>query len=79
MSACINCGLCALAAGGRLGVTHIPDLPSAYLRPYPSLPEASGDVRGSTLDLETAAAACPVGVPLVEVAMMVQRLTRVNS
>ena len=28
---CINCGLCALAAG-RLGKTRLPDLASSYMR-----------------------------------------------
>ena len=79
MSKCINCGLCALAAHGRLGAVTLPDLASTYLRPLSELSLASSDVRGSVPDLQAAAAACPVGVPLPEVAAMVQRLTRVNA
>lgn len=74
MSACINCGLCALAAG-RLGAVRLPDLASAYLRPYPLLGSAESDLRGSEPDWRAAAAACPVGVPLEEVAAMVRRLS----
>jgi len=70
---CINCGLCALAAG-RLGRTQLPDLASAYLRLYARLGDAGSDVAGEEPDLEPAAAACPVGVPLPEVAAIVRRL-----
>ena len=71
---CINCGLCALAAG-RLGKTRLPDLASSYMRLYARLGAASGDVAGDEADLESAAAACPVGVPLTEVAAIVRRMT----
>src|SRR5213083_2955180 len=64
---CINCGLCALAAG-RLGKTRLPDLASSYMRLYSRLGEASSDVEGETPDLAAAAAVCPVGLPLEEVA-----------
>ena len=70
---CINCGLCALAAG-RMGKTRLPDLASSYLRLYARLGEASSDVAGDEPDWEAAAAACPVGVPLPEVAAIVRRL-----
>jgi hypothetical protein len=73
MSRCINCGLCALAAG-RLGQVRLPDLASGYLRHYPMLPSAGGDLEGDHPDLAAAASACPVGVPLEEVAAMVRRL-----
>jgi len=70
---CINCGLCALAAG-RAGKVRLPDLASSYMRLYARLGEAASDVDGDSPDLEAAAAACPVGVPLVEVAAIVRRL-----
>jgi hypothetical protein len=70
---CINCGLCALAAG-RIGNTRLPDLASAYLRLYARLGDASSDVAGDEPDWEAAAGACPVGVPLPEVAAIVRRL-----
>src|SRR5438093_3301436 len=72
---CINCGLCALAAG-RLGKTRLPDLASSYMRLYSRLSEASSDVEGETPDLAAAAAVCPVGLPLEEVATVVRRLSR---
>jgi succinate dehydrogenase/fumarate reductase-like Fe-S protein len=71
---CINCGLCALAAG-RIGKTRLPDLASSYMRLYARLGEASSDIEGDAPDLEAAASACPVGVPLVEVAAIVRRMT----
>jgi hypothetical protein len=72
---CINCGLCALAAG-RLGKTRLPDLASSYVRLYGRLGEAASDLSGdSSPDLVAAAAVCPVGVPLDEVAAVVRRLT----
>src|SRR5450756_2450133 len=71
---CINCGLCALAAG-RIGQTRPPDLASSYMRLYARLGEASSDIEGDAPDLEAAASACPVGVPLVEVAAIVRRMT----
>jgi hypothetical protein len=70
---CINCGLCALAAG-RMGKTRLPDLASSYLRLYAGLGTASSDVAGDGPDWEAASAACPVGVPLEEVAAIVRRL-----
>ena len=70
---CINCGLCALAAG-RVGKVRLPDLASSYMRLYPRLGAAPSDVAGDSPDLEAAAAACPVGVPLEEVAAIVRRL-----
>jgi hypothetical protein len=70
---CINCGLCALAAG-RLGKTRLPDLASSYMRLYARLGEASSDVVGDEPDLDAASAACPVGLPLAEVAAVVRRL-----
>jgi hypothetical protein len=71
---CINCGLCALAAG-RIGRTRLPDVASSYLRLYSRLREASSDLAGDEPDLAAAAAACPVGVPLAEVAAIVRRLS----
>ena len=70
---CINCGLCALAAG-RIGKARLPDVAASYMRLYARLGEASSDVAGDAPDLEAAAAACPVGVPLDEVAAIVRRL-----
>jgi hypothetical protein len=70
---CINCGLCALAAG-RIGRTRLPDLASSYMRLYARLGEASSDIDGDSPDLEAAAAACPVGVPLAEVEAIVRRM-----
>lgn len=72
---CINCGLCALAAG-RIGRTRLPDLASSYMRLYARLGEASSDLDGDSPDLAAAAAACPVGVPLDEVAAIVRRLAK---
>lgn len=70
---CINCGLCALAAG-RLGKTRLPDLASSYLRLYARLGDSRADLDGDEPDWESAAAACPVGVPLEEVAAVVRRI-----
>ena len=70
---CISCGLCALAAG-RLGRARLPDVASAYMRLYARLGEASSDIEGDEPDLEAAASACPVGVPLDEVAAIVRRI-----
>jgi hypothetical protein len=70
---CINCGLCALAAG-RMGKTRLPDVASSYMRLYARLGEACSDVEGGDPDLEAAASACPVGVPLPEVAAIVRRI-----
>jgi hypothetical protein len=69
---CINCGLCALAAG-RLGHTRLPDLASSYMRLYARLGEASSDIEGEEPDLEAASAVCPVGLPLADVAAVVRR------
>jgi hypothetical protein len=44
------------------------------LRLYSRLADASADVSGDLPDIEAAAAACPVGVPLPEVAALVRRL-----
>ena len=70
---CINCGLCAFAAG-RLARTRLPDLASSYARLYSRLGDAGADVEGEEPDWEAASAACPVGVPLEEVATIVRRL-----
>ena len=70
---CINCGLCSLAAT-RVGKTRLPDVASSYMRLYARLGEASSDIEGDGPDLEAAAAACPVGVPLVEVTAIVRRI-----
>jgi hypothetical protein len=70
---CINCGLCALAAG-RMGKTRLPDLASSYMRLYARLGDASSDIVGDEPDFEAASAACPVGVPLADVAAIVRRL-----
>jgi hypothetical protein len=72
---CINCGLCALAAG-RVGRTRLPDLASSYMRLYARLGEASSDLYGGVPpDLVAASAVCPVGLPLEEVAEVVLRMT----
>jgi succinate dehydrogenase/fumarate reductase-like Fe-S protein len=71
---CINCGLCALAAG-RMGKTRLPDVAASYMRLYARLGAASSDVEGDSPDFVAAAAACPVGVPLAEVAAIVRRLS----
>ena len=70
---CINCGLCALAAG-RMGRARLPDVASSYMRLYSRLGEASSDIEGGEPDLEAAASVCPVGVPLEEVAAIVRRI-----
>jgi hypothetical protein len=44
------------------------------MRLYSRLGEASTDVDGDGPDLEAAASACPVGVPLDEVAAIVRRI-----
>ena len=71
---CINCGLCALAAG-RMGKARLPDVASSYMRLYARLGEASSDIEGGEPDFEAAASACQVGVPLAEVALIVRRMT----
>lgn len=70
---CINCGLCAFAAG-RVGKVRLPDLASSYMRLYARLGEAASDLDGDSSDVEAAAAACPVGVPLEDIAAIVRRL-----
>jgi hypothetical protein len=70
---CINCGLCALAAS-RMGKARLPDIASSYMRLYPRVGEAASDIEGEGPDFEAAAAACPVGVPLAEVAAIVRRI-----
>ena len=70
---CINCGLCALAAG-RIGKTRLPDLASSYMRLYSRLGAATSDLEGDVPALEAAASACPVGVPLEDVAAIVRRI-----
>ena len=74
LTGCINCGLCALAAG-RMGKTRLPDLAASYMRLYARVGEASFDIEGDEPDFEAAASACPVGVPLEEVAAIVRRMT----
>lgn len=74
MSGCILCGACALAAG-RFGEVRLPDLAGGHLRSWDLLPGAASDLAGSRPDLEAAAAACPVGIPLAEVARIVARLS----
>ena len=75
MSRCINCGLCALVVR-RAGYTRLPDLPGAYLRDPGLLQAAVADLEGgepSAEALAAAAAVCPVGVPVEEVAAAVRR------
>ena len=74
LTGCINCGMCALAAG-RMGKTRLPDLAASYMRLYARVGEASSDIEGDEPDFEAAAAACPVGVPLEEVAAIVRRMS----
>ena len=74
LTSCINCGLCAFAAN-RVGRTRPPDLASSYMRLYARLGDASTDLSGDASDLGAAAAVCPVGLPLEEVAAVVRRLT----
>lgn len=74
MSRCINCGICAMVAG-RSGSAYLPDLASSYLRPLHLLPAVRPDLKGRQADLEEAAAACPVGVPLPAVAAIIRRLS----
>jgi hypothetical protein len=57
-----------------MGKVRLPDLASSYMRLYARLGEAASDVDGDSPDLVAAAAACPVGVPLGEVAAIVRRL-----
>jgi len=73
MIGCINCGLCAFAAG-RMGSVRLPDLATSYMRLYARLGASASDLEGESPDLAAAASACPVGVPLDEVAAIVRRL-----
>jgi len=77
-SRCILCGACALAAR-RYGSVRLPDLAAGHLRSWDVLPQAQADLLGELPDLEAAAAACPVGVPLGEVAAIVARLSRIEA
>ncbi len=52
----------------------LPDLAISYMRLYARLGAAASDVVGESPDLAAAASACPVGVPLDEVAAIVRRL-----
>ena len=52
----------------------MPDLASSYMRLYARLADASSDLEGGEADLEVASAACPVGLPLADVAAVVRRL-----
>lgn len=81
MSRCINCGLCALVVR-RLGEARMPDLANTYLRDYTQLPIARADLVGAEARahvLAAAAAVCPTGVPLDEVAEAVRRLAAKNG
>jgi len=78
MSRCILCGACALAAS-RAGRVRLPDLAAGHLRSLDLLPAAASDLTGGAPDLAAAAAACPPGVPLEEVARMVARLSLVTA
>lgn len=73
LSRCVSCGLCSLAAG-RVAGFRPGDLATGYLRDYSLLP---GTVLPDAAReaLEVAAAACPTGVDLPEVATMVVRLS----
>jgi len=78
MSRCVNCGLCALVVH-RAGRVRPPDFAGAYLRDLALLPAAAVDLSMEDAEvaahaLATAAAVCPVGVPLDEVAAAVRRL-----
>jgi hypothetical protein len=76
MSRCISCGMCALVIR-RAGYTRLPDLATAYLRDASLLPAAEPDLRGGDPGadaLAAAAAVCPVGVPLDEVAVVIRRM-----
>jgi hypothetical protein len=76
MSRCINCGLCAMVVG-RVGRVRLPDLGSSYLRDLTLLPSAARDLDGGdpgASALAAAAAVCPVGVPVDELAAIVHRL-----
>jgi hypothetical protein len=44
------------------------------MRLYARLGDAASDIEGDEPDLEAASAACPVGLPLADVAAVVRRL-----
>jgi hypothetical protein len=73
LSRCVNCGLCALAAG-RVAGFRPGDLATGYLRDYSLLPRTVLPVAAREA-LEAASAACPTGVDLPGVATMVVRLS----
>jgi hypothetical protein len=76
MSRCISCGLCSLVIR-RAGYTRLPDLATAYLRDAGLLPATEPDLRGGDPGadaLAAAAAVCPVGVPLDEVAVVIRKM-----
>jgi hypothetical protein len=76
MSRCVGCGMCGLVVR-RAGQVRPPDLANAYLRDLTLLPVAEADLEGgepAAHALAAAAAVCPVGVPLNEVAAVVRRL-----
>lgn len=76
MSRCVGCGVCALVIR-RAGYTRLPDLASAYLRDAGLLSAAAPDLRGGDPGadaLAAAAAVCPVGVPLDELAVVIRRI-----
>ncbi|HSR26624.1 MAG TPA: hypothetical protein VLW53_23935, partial [Candidatus Eisenbacteria bacterium] len=76
MSRCVGCGLCALVLR-RVGRVRPADLASTYLRDLTLLPAAAADLSGDEPPLHAlaaAAAVCPVGVPLDQVAAAVRRL-----
>ena len=78
MSRCISCGMCALVVRRVAGRVRPADLATAYLRDLTLLPAAAPDLAGDEPPphaLEAAAAVCPVGVPLGEVAAAVRRLS----
>jgi hypothetical protein len=74
ISRCIGCGLCGLAISDG----KAPELGQAYSRPLHLLPSVIHDLdlgeMGEAMDLAAGGSACPVGVPLIELAAMLQRL-----
>src|SRR2546429_382750 len=68
------------ASGGRWasvrrGRTGRPDLAASYMRLYAGVSDASSDLAGDVPDLAAATSACPVGLPLEEVAAAVRRMS----
>src|SRR5258708_28120781 len=55
---CINCGLCALAAG-RMGKTRLPDIASSTMRLYARMCEPSTHLDRGHRDFEQTAYSCP--------------------